>query len=180
MPPANPPGRYSTVSVVLHWLMFLLIAATYAAIELHEGFQRGSAVRQTLETAHYVLGLSVFALVWLRLAARLAWPAPAAIEQGWRHVASALTHALLYVLMIAMPLMGWILLSAEGETVRILGAKLPLLMGEDRSLAELVEELHELGGTIGYWLIGLHAAASLFHQYVLKDRLMARMRPLRA
>jgi cytochrome b561 len=177
MPPTFRPDRYSTASVVLHWLMFLLIAATYAAIELHDGFRRGSAARETLETAHYVLGLSVFALVWLRIAARLAWPAPPAIEQGWRHVASAVTHALLYMLMIAMPLAGWILLSAEGETVHILGAKLPPLMGEDRSLAELVEELHELGGTIGYWLFGLHGAAALFHHYFLRDGLMARMAP---
>jgi cytochrome b561 len=180
MPPTTTPDRYSSASITLHWLMFLGIAATYTAIELHEVLQRGSSAREASETAHYVMGLSVFALVWLRIAARFAWPAPPAIDKGWRQAASVVTHGLLYVLMITMPLAGWILLSAEGETVRFLGAELPSLMREDRALAEQVEELHELGGTIGYWLIGLHAAAALFHHYFLRDGLMGRMRPGRA
>ena len=173
-------SRYGTASIVLHWLMFLLIAAAYAAIELREAFPRGSGGREAFKTAHYVLGLSVFVLVWLRIMARLLWPAPAAIEAGWRHFASAATHWLLYGLMLAMPIAGWILLSAEGDTVRLLGAELPPLVRENPSRAEQVKELHELGGTIGYWLIGLHAAAALFHHYFLRDGLMARMWPGRA
>ena len=180
MPPTTLPDRYNAASIVLHWLMFLLIAATYAAIEFHEDFRRGSSADETLEAAHYWLGLSVFALVWLRVVARLVWPAPAAIEHGWRQIAAVVTHGLLYALMIAMPLTGWILISAEGETAALIGVELPRLVRESHSLAEQFEELHELGGTIGYWLIGLHAAAALFHHYVLRDGLMARMLPNRA
>ena len=103
MPQTAVPERYRAASIGLHWLMFVLMAAAYAAIELHERFPRGTGVRETLETGHFVLGLSVFVAVWLRIAARLAWRAPAPIEQGWRHAASVVTHGLLYVLMIAMP-----------------------------------------------------------------------------
>lgn len=159
--------------------MFLLVAGTYGAIELHETFRRGSDQREALEMSHYVLGLSVFFLVWLRIAARLIWPAPVAIEQGWRRGVATIVHGLLYALMIAMPLAGWMLLSAEGETVRLLGAELPPLITRDRALAEQIEELHEVGGNIGYWLIGLHAAAALFHHYFLRDGLVARMLPSR-
>lgn len=157
--------------------MLLVIAGTYAAIELHEAYRPGTVAREALETAHYVLGLSVFGLVWVRIAARLVWPAPAAIEYGWRRMASVATHGLLYLLMIAMPLAGWMLISAEGEAVRLLGAELPALVPVNRALAEQLEELHELGGSIGYWLIGLHAAAALFHHYYLRDGIMARMLP---
>ena len=143
------PGRYSDISIALHWLMLLLFVAVYATIELRELYPRGSDPREALKGWHFTLGLTVM-------------------------------HLALYALMIAMPLAGWLILSAEGDPVPFFGLRVPALAGPDAALAERVETLHELGGTIGYWLIGLHAAASLFHQYVLKDRLMARMRPLRA
>lgn len=79
--------------------------------------------------------------------------------------------------MIGMPLTGWAMLSAEGEIIPFFGAEMPALVGENDGLAGRIEEFHELGGTVGYWLIGLHAAAALFHQLVLKDRLLDRMLP---
>jgi cytochrome b561 len=160
--------------------MLALIIGVYAVIELREFYPRGSTPREALKAWHYTLGLSVFGLVWLRIAARLIWPAPLPIEGGWRHLASRLTHAALYVLMIAMPLAGWVILSAEGDAVAAFGLELPPLVGESHSLAERVEELHELGGTIGYWLIAIHAAASLFHHYILGDQTFRRMLPRRA
>ena len=81
--------------------------------------------------------------------------------------------------MIGMPVAGWMILSAEGETIPFYGLELPALIGKNEQLAEQVEEIHELGGTIGYWLIGAHAAASLFHHYILRDRLFSRMIPVR-
>lgn len=175
------PGRYSDISIALHWLMLLLFVAVYATIELRELYPKGSDPREALKGWHFTLGLTVFALVWIRIVARLAFPAPAPLDEPlWRSAAATAMHLALYALMIAMPLAGWLILSAEGDPVPFFGLRVPALSGPDAALAERVETLHELGGTIGYWLIGLHAAASLFHQYVLKDRLMARMRPLRA
>jgi cytochrome b561 len=179
MMPARPTERYSSASIILHWLMLALMVAAYAAIELREFYPRGSALREGLKTWHYMLGLSVFGLVWLRIVARLVWPAPQPADEGWRHVLAAATHGALYGLMIAMPVAGWIILSAEGDPIPFFGIELPALTAPNPSLAERVEELHELGGTIGYWLIGLHAAAALFHQYFLRDGLLARMAPNR-
>jgi cytochrome b561 len=177
----NASGRYSTASIALHWLMLLLFVAVYATIELREVFPKGSGPREALKAWHFMLGLSVFVLVWIRIAARLLWPSPAPLDEpAWRSLAATAAHLALYALMIGMPLAGWIILSAEGDPVPFFGLALPALTGPDAALAERVEELHELGGTIGYWLIGLHAAASLFHHYVLRDRLMDRMRPGRA
>jgi cytochrome b561 len=169
--------RYGKLTIALHWFMFALLAAVYACIELRELFPRGSDPRNLLKTWHFMLGLSVFALVWVRLAARLAGgtppitpPPPALLA-----LAGKVVHVALYALMIAMPIGGWLILSAEGEPVPFWGLTLPPLVGPNEELAELIEEIHETAGTVGYWLIGLHAAAALFHHYVLRDNTLRRM-----
>ncbi|MEZ5459036.1 MAG: cytochrome b [Steroidobacteraceae bacterium] len=169
--------RYGKLTIALHWFMLALLAAVYACIELRELFPRGSDPRNLLKTWHFMLGLSVFALVWVRLAARLAGgtppitPPPAALQA----LAGKVVHVALYALMIAMPIGGWLILSAEGEPVPFWGLTLPPLVGPNEDLAELIEEIHETAGTVGYWLIGLHAAAALFHHYVLRDDTLRRM-----
>lgn len=172
--------RYGSMSIVLHWLMLALLVGVYAVIELREFYPRGSVLREGLKTWHYMLGLTVFGLVWLRILARVLSPAPTPVEGGWRHAISTASHAALYALMIGMPIAGWLILSAEAETIPFFGLELPPIVSPDEALAGRVEELHELGGTIGYWLIGLHAAAVLFHHYFLRDGLMARMLPRRS
>jgi len=172
--------RYGAVSIALHWLMLLLIVAVYAAIELREAFPRGSEPREALKTWHFMLGLSAFGLVWLRMAARLVWAAPHSEGPALQQLAAKATHLALYIFMIAMPVAGWVILSAEAKPIPFFGFELPALVGENKQLAEGAEEIHELGGTIGYWLIGIHAAASLFHHYVLRDRVLAKMLPLRS
>ena len=86
-------------------------------------------------------------------------------------------HLALYVLMIGMPLLGWLLLNAEGKPAPFFGLELPLLVDKDPVLAERLEELHEFGAVAGYWLIGLHAAAGLFHHYFSRDNTLTRMLP---
>ena len=69
-------GRYGIPLITLHWLMLVLIVAVYASIELREFYPKGSAIREAFKTWHYLLGLTVFALVWLRLLARFAGRVP--------------------------------------------------------------------------------------------------------
>lgn len=182
MSPARTDDRYSLASISLHWLMLALIVGAYATIELREIYPRGSDPREALKAWHFMLGLSVLALVWLRLVARLVWqaPAPEAGEPAWRRMAAQAAHAALYAFMIGMPVAGWLILSAEGKPVPFFGLQLPALTAPDEGLAERVEGWHELGGTVGYWLIGLHAAASLLHHYWLRDRVLLRMLPRRS
>ena len=76
-----------------------------------------------------------------------------------------------------MPLAGWALLGAEGKPILFFGLELPPLTAPDHDLAETIEELHEIGGTILYILIGIHAAAALAHHYLLGDDTLRRMLP---
>jgi cytochrome b561 len=172
-------ARFSLLSIGLHWLMLLLLVAVYACMELRDLFPKGSDPREAMKAWHYMLGLSVFVLVWIRLAARLVHKTPPiqpAPPQWQMHIARAL-HISLYALMLAMPLIGWMLLSAEGKTIPFFGLQLPALIGESEALAGQLEELHETIATAGYFLVGLHAAAALVHHYLMRDNTLRRMLP---
>ena len=79
--------------------------------------------------------------------------------------------------MLGMPLAGWLILSAAGKPIPFFGIHLPALIAENKDLSKLIKEVHETVGTIGYFLIGLHALAALFHHYVLRDNTLLRMLP---
>lgn len=182
MKPANTTGRYGSWSIGMHWLMLLLLVGVYAAIELHDLAAKGSELRANLKTLHFTLGLSVLVLVSLRLGIRLASRAAPPIEPPvppWQsHLAKAL-HVLLYLFMFGMPLLGWVALSAKGSPISLFGLPLPLLIAKDKALYDWLKDIHETIGTIGYYLIGLHAAAALLHHYLMRDNTLRRMLPAR-
>jgi cytochrome b561 len=173
--------RYSLLSLSLHWLMLALLIGVYACMELRGYWPRGSAFREGLKTWHFMLGLSVLALVLVRIAARLSGTIPPITPAPpvWQMRLAGLLHLALYAFMIAMPILGWTLLSASGKPIPFFGLALPALVAPDKALAEQVKEIHETLATIGYFLIGAHALAGLFHHYFLKDDTLRRMLPVR-
>jgi len=179
---SRPTQRYGALSIGLHWLMLLLIVAVYACMELRGLAPRGSALRASLKQWHFMLGLSVLLLVALRLAARLLGGTPpiSPAPPPWQERLSRLMHLVLYALMVGMPVAGWLALSAAGKPIPFFfGLQLPALIAENQDLAETIEELHEAGASLGYFLIGAHAAAALFHHYVMGDNTLRRMLPAR-
>lgn len=177
----NTTDRYGSLSIAMHWLMLLLLVAVYAAIEVREFYPKGSDPREALKQWHFMLGLSVFVLIWLRLALRLWGPTPRIRPAVgiWQHRAAVFMHVALYLFMVVMPLLGWVVLSAKGRVIPFFGLELPALIGPDKGLADQLEELHGTIGTAGYYLIGLHAVAALFHHYILRDNTLRRMLPQR-
>ncbi|BCK86381.1 cytochrome b561 [Sideroxyarcus emersonii] len=175
----NTASRYGALSIGIHWLMLLLFIAVYASIELRELYPKGSDPREALKTWHAMLGMLVFVLIWLRLAARLSGPMPGIQPEppSWQQITAKLLHLALYALMIVMPLTGWLLLSASGKPVPFFGLELPALIGANKDIAKPLKEIHEFIGTAGYYLIGLHAAAALYHHYIQRDNTMIRMLP---
>lgn len=177
----NTPDRYGTLSIVLHWLMFLLLVGVYSCIELRELFPKGSDPRNALKAWHFSLGLTVFALVWVRLTLRLfqVTPTIAPPVPGWQHLLSKFIHFALYAMMICLPVAGWLILSGEGKSIPFYGINLPALMGENKALAETIEDIHKTVGKVGYFLIGLHTVAALYHHYFVRDNTLQRMLPRR-
>ena len=178
----RPTTRYDGPSIAMHWVMLLLMAAVYACIELREFYPKGSDIRDGLKSLHFMLGLAILFMVALRLLLRLGRPAPpiSPTPPVWQALASRLVHLGLYVFMIAMPFAGWLMLSAAGKPVPFFGLELPPLIGLDKPLAHRIKEMHETFGSVGYYLIGFHALAALFHHYVMRDDTLRRMLPGRA
>lgn len=178
----NTEDRFGSLSIGLHWLMLLLLIGVYAAIHVADAFPKGSAPRAELKTWHFGLGLCVMALVAVRLAIRLfSGPAPRIEPElpRWQMRLGAWTHVALYVFMIGMPILGWLAVSAKGDPVVVFGLPLPTLMGQDKDVSHTLKEVHEAMGTLGYFLIGLHAAAALAHHYLWRDNTLLRMLPSR-
>lgn len=179
---ADMNERYSKASVMLHWVTLALLVGVYACIELREIYPRGSVARETLKMWHFMLGLSVFFLVWIRITARVLGKTPPIIPAAptWQLVIANIVELALYALMIVLPLLGWVILSAEGKPIPLFGLQLPALVGQSEPLAESAENVHKFVATLGYFLIGLHALAALFHHYVRKDNVLRRMTLSRA
>ena len=173
--------RYGALAIGLHWLTLLLVVAVYGCIELREFFPKGSDPRAALKTGHFMLGLAVLVMVSVRLAVHLAGAVPRIepVPGWWPRLLGTLMHIVLYVLLIVLPLLGWSLLSAEGKTVPFFGLALPPLVDANADAAALFKGIHEAGATICYVLIGLHAAAALYHHYILRDNTLRRMLPRR-
>ena len=175
----NTTARFGSLSIAMHWLMFALLVAVYACIELRTQYPRGSDIREALKTWHFMLGLAVFALVWVRLLARLAGQIPPIVPQPSKlqmRIAHLFEFAL-YVFMIGMPLLGWLILSADNKPVPVFGLQLPALIGANEALAKQLEEVHETIGTVGYFLVGIHGLAALAHHYIKHDNALRRMLP---
>jgi len=177
----NTTIRYGSLSIGLHWLMLLLFIAVYGSIELRVLYEKGSDLREALKAWHFMLGLLVFALVWLRIVARLSGPTPniQPAPDKVQQISAKLLHLALYALMIGMPLTGWLLLSASGKIIPFFGLELPALIGENKDLAKQIKEVHEFVGTTGYYLLGLHVIAALYHHYIKRDDTLTRILPER-
>jgi cytochrome b561 len=174
----NSDIRYSSQVIGLHWLMLVLLAAVYACMELRGLAPRGSDLRAGLKSLHFLLGLSVLALVVVRLAVRWrAGPAPGIRPPvpTWQDWLARLMHLALYAFMIATPILGWLTLSAEGKPIVLFGLHVPSILGADEVLSDQLKEVHEALATAGYFLIGLHAAAALIHHYIVRDNTLLRM-----
>lgn len=175
----NNDRQYGSVSITLHWLMLLLLALVATLMELHDSFPKGSETREALQHWHYMLGLTVLGLVALRLAVNLGTPVPGIQPDppAWQKKLARATHLALYVLMIGLPITGWLVMSASDKPIPFFGFEMPALIGPSKSTASAVKEIHETGATVGYALVALHAAAALFHHYLVKDNTLRRMLP---
>lgn len=175
----NSNKRYGSLSIGLHWLMLLLLIAVYACIELREIYPKGSDPREALKTWHFMLGLVIFPLALIRLGISITsyHPQIEPCPPKWQKISAILVHSALYVLLVGMPLLGWLLLSASGKTIPFFGLNLPALIVKNKEIADLTKEIHEFGGTVSYFLIGLHTVAALFHHYYIRDNTFKRMLP---
>ena len=178
---AKAKNHYPAILIALHWLVFILVVTAYALTELKSFAERGSDLRSAMLRLHYLTGITVFALTWLRLAVRTLGTRPpvAPLPPRWLHAVATLFHIALYAMLIALPLLGWLALTAKAEPIHLFFFDLPFAPIElGPELARPLRAWHARVANAGYALIGLHAGAALFHHYVLRDNALVRMLPV--
>lgn len=182
---AAPPAtatRYDRLQRSLHWLMALIIFTAIGIGLYCSWLVPGTPERQALLEIHKSLGLTALTLVVVRILWRLAVGAPAYVRPLGRltHLAAGTGHLALYTLMLLMPLSGYVFSAAGGRSLPWFGLfQWPNLLPKDPALAELGRFVHGWGATAIYVVLGLHLAAVLWHRFVLKDEVLARMLPPR-
>ncbi|BBF93722.1 cytochrome b [Blastochloris tepida] len=174
----TPALRYDPFSQALHWLTALTVIGAFATAQIFEEMAKGPA-KTELVGLHISVGVLVMALTLIRFAWQMAAARPTPLPGSpWLQYAARAMHWALYAALIAVPLTGMVMVWAKGREVGVFGLfALPPLVAPDREFAHTVEELHEFAGNLIIVLAGLHAAAAIFHQTVLRDGALGRMLP---
>jgi cytochrome b561 len=175
----NSSVEWGSLAKALHWLMAIGVIAA-AAIALISEDLSSSRQRYEWMVNHKSIGLTLLGLLLLRLAWRMLNPTPA-LPAGlpvWQHWAAKASHGLLYLLLLWMPLTGWLAHSASGLPLKWFGLyRVPGLIEKDSGAKHLAEDLHEIGFWVLVVLFTLHVLAALKHHLLDRDDVLRRMLP---
>jgi cytochrome b561 len=170
---------YTPAAVVLHWAVALLVFVTFpVGLVMHEMALSPDKLR--LLSYHKWLGVTVFALVMVRLLWRATHqPAPMLDSmQQWQRVVANAVHVLLYMLLFAIPLSGWLMSSAKGfQTVYLGVLPLPDLLAKNKVMGDALAALHQVLNITLLVLLVSHVVAAMKHQFVDRDSTLSRMLP---
>jgi cytochrome b561 len=175
----NAPARYGRAAMLLHWLAAALIVAG-AGLGLTMTDLPLSPAKLRYYAWHKWIGITVFLVAAVRLAWR--WrvpppPLPVSVPRV-QVVAARAVHALLYVLMLAIPVSGWLYSSATGVSVSYLNlVPLPNLVEKDKALAAVLLTVHQSLNAVLAAAVLLHVGAAVKHQWIDRDGVLSRMLP---
>jgi cytochrome b561 len=176
-PAAARPDHYGRVAVILHWLTVVLVLGQLTLALIWDFFPRPE--RHLFIATHMSLGMTLGAVVVFRLVWRLMpahWIAPA--SHGLDELAARTVQFLLYALLVTQALLGFRLRWSGGEAMNFFGLQIPSPMEAwSKAANHDVGEIHEKVGWAIVILAAGHAAAALYHHFVRKDQVLARMIP---
>lgn len=176
---SNSTERYGAISKTLHWLVVVLIITQFILASIAEDLPNGIQKLATV-SQHKSVGMLILMLALARIAWRLRSPGPRPPPESpaWQRAAAGASHGLLYLLLVLQPVTGWLMSSTKNYPVSFFGwFQFPDLVGASEVWHERLEEIHEfLAGAI-IAIAVLHAAAALYHHFVLKDGVLRRMLP---
>jgi cytochrome b561 len=176
----NSKTRYGAFPQTLHWLTFIFVTVGWLLGWFLDDLPKGG-IRSFGLLAHMTLGQCVIVFLVLRLAWRTANPPPPLLPTRFGRLleyAAKLNHFALYVLLVAVPLVGIVVQLKRGHALPIFGFwEVSSPWPVDRVLARSILGVHEYLANTLLILAGVHAAAALIHHYGFRDRTLARMLP---
>ena len=171
--------RYTGVAIGLHWLIGLAILVSLG-VGLYMVDLSLSPTKLRLYSWHKWAGVTIFLLVLIRCLWRVTYPVPPLPDTmpPWQRVVAEGTHYVLYALMIAIPLTGWLMSSAKGfQTVYFGVLPIPDLLNKNTELGETLNLVHRYLNYLMIAIICTHIGAALKHHFIDKDDILRRMLP---
>jgi cytochrome b561 len=172
--------NYDNVAIALHWATALLVVANFALAETWDWFAKPT--QNVMQTTHMSFGILLAMIIVARLVWRLI-PAHqlSSLEAGWVRLASKGTHYLLYALLAAEVVLGFIVEWSRGKPLSFFGLLIPGPWAAfPRPLRHQILQVHDWVAWTIIVLAAAHALAALYHHYMLRDRVLVRMLPIAA
>jgi cytochrome b561 len=174
----NDRSPYGTTAKVFHWLIVVLLLVQYPLgwlmPDIHQGMKPGAAM-----TLHISFGIVILILIVLRFVWRLTHPvAPENSLPAWQRVTSEAMHWLLYLLVLATTITGWLFASFRGWSMSFFFlTPMPMLASDNAAAGKTIDGWHQAMEWALLVVIGIHVAAALAHIFIYRDRIMQRMLP---
>jgi cytochrome b561 len=179
MPLKNTSAEWGSLARLLHWVVFILVAVQFALAWTADEMPDESAGQLALIARHVSFGITVLALT----VARILWrfgnptPAPPAGARPWEILTSKATFGILYLLLLVIPITGYVMSGAHGDPASWFGLQMPVLVGKDEAMEHRAHEAHEILGWILLAFVALHVLAALKHHFIARNDVLRRMRP---
>ena len=169
----NSDQRYGLISIIFHWLMALIIIATFIlGLNLKHNFQYYYEVL----ALHNSLGITIFLLAIFRVAWRFFNIKPNQLPNKVILMKLAtLTHIFFYIIFFTLPITGYILTNLQGDIVLFYGYGLPEVLEQNRGLKNYIHTIHDYVGNILLILFSLHVLGALYHHLIKKDNTLRRI-----
>ena len=170
--------QYGTTAKVFHWLIVALLLVQYPIgwlmPDIHRGMKPGAAM-----TFHVSFGIVILVLIVCGSPGGLTHPvAPESSLPPWQRLSSEAVHWLLYALVLATTITGWLFASFRGWSMSFFYlVPLPMLASENAAAGKAIDGLHQAMEWALLVVIGIHVAAALAHIFIYRDRIMQRMLP---
>jgi cytochrome b561 len=174
--------RHDPLTIALHWITAFLVLAQFTSAHVWDFLEKGTFWRLGLIMTHFAFGILLAATVVVRIAWRLPKRdrLPPAVT-GVQHLAATAVHMLLYCLLVAQIVLGFLFSWSSGKPLPFFDLfSIPVPITIDPSYRHTLAELHNDGAWAIIAVVGLHAAAALMHHYVLRDAVLLRMLPGRS
>ncbi len=171
---------YGTVARILHWLTVVLVSVTIPVGFLMTSDIQDRSLQDVLFIFHKGIGPVIFLVVSVRIVWRMLHGAPAMPSDlpGYQRIVSQIVHFGLYAGLLTMAVTGYVRVITGGFPIELLNAiGVPPLLPKNEGVAEIAKVIHRSAGLVLLGLIVLHVGAALYHRFIMRDAIMARMWP---